>query len=71
MVKYSLVYGIAYVSPFWTDCFFAYLDYSPSTAGLTYSEMVSQPALAEYANLRNGIYTLTAEHYKLLIVQNQ
>jgi len=70
MVKYSRVSNVAYFSPFWTDCFFAYLDYSPSTAGLTYSEMASQHAFAEYANLRSGIYTSTAEYYKSLIIPN-
>jgi hypothetical protein len=69
MVKFSRVYDVAYISPFWTDCFFAYLDYTPSTMGLTYPEMSSQHALAEYTNLRSGTYTSTANYYKSLITK--
>jgi hypothetical protein len=67
MVNISRVYGVAYLSPFWTDCFFGYVDYSADTANYSYPDMAAEHALIEYYNLRIGVYTSTAEFYKSLI----
>jgi len=71
MVKFSRLYGVAYLSPFWTGFFFAYLDWSPQISGLSYSDTAAALAPTESSNARSGKFTSTAERYKTLITQNR
>ncbi len=71
MVKFSRLYGVAYLSPFWTGFFFAYLDYSPQIAGLSYHATAAAVAPAQSNTIRHGTFTSTAEKYKTLIAQNR
>jgi hypothetical protein len=71
MVKFSRLYGVVYLSPFWTNFFFAYLEFSPQVAGLSYSETALAVAPAQSNNIRSAIFTSTGEKYKILITQNR
>jgi hypothetical protein len=64
MVKFSRLYGVAYLSPFWTGFFFAYLDYTPGLGGLSYAATAAAAAPAQSLNARNGSFTSTALKYR-------
>jgi hypothetical protein len=71
MVKFSRTYGVAYMSPFWSSYFFAYVDFSPQVSGLSYAETAALEARAESQSIRNGSFTSTGLVYKTLIDKNR
>jgi len=70
MAKYSRLYGVAYLSPFWCSYFFSYLDYSAQTATLNYPDTAVAEARVESQALRDGSFTSTGQLYRTLIAQN-
>ena len=67
VVRYAEIYPVAYVSPFWEEYFFAYLNYSSSDPGLSYdqaSTMVNQRAAQDMVNMT---VTPTGYYYGQLI----
>jgi hypothetical protein len=55
--------GIEYVSMFWSTYLFAYVPYNPTTAALSYSDLVGQVNAAAMQNLVSGRYTTTGRYY--------
>jgi hypothetical protein len=70
MVKFARTQGVEYVSPFWTGCFFAYVDYDMSNASLPYKELRAIQNRSSVSNLLNGKFTSTGEFYRTLIQNN-
>jgi len=70
MVKFARTQGVEYVSPFWTGCFFAYVDYDKSNSNLPYKELSAIQNQSAASNLLKGKFTSTGEFYKTLIQIN-
>lgn len=62
--------GIEYISPFWTQFFFGYVDYNSDTANLSYQELAAMANRAAANNILSGRFTSTGEFYKQLISAN-
>jgi hypothetical protein len=71
MVKFARTNNVEYLSPFWTNLFFAYLLYDKDTAKLPYKEMRSMQTRSALPNIINGRFTSTGEYYRKLIQDNQ
>lgn len=71
MVKSARLKNIEYISPFWTNYFFAYADYSASTAKLSYTELTALVNSEASKNIVEGKYTTTGEYYRKLISENK
>ena len=56
--------GMELVSFFWTRYFFAYLDYSAETSGLSVAEMNRRINQAANANIMDGILSPLGQHYQ-------
>ena len=69
MAAFSRDYNVAYLSPFWSNLFFAYLDYGPSTTGLQYSQIQSLVDHAAATNMTAGLVSPTGAFYARLIDQ--
>jgi len=67
MVRTCREYGIEYISPFWANYFFAYLDYTRDNHDGSYTELASAANQAAAKNILVGEYTATADHYMQLI----
>jgi hypothetical protein len=67
MAKLAAVQGIEYVSPFWSNCFFAALDYSPRDENLPFDTHRRKFNQAVFRNLRAGVFTRTGRFYAELI----
>ena len=70
MVESALLYGIEYVSPFWTQLFFGYVDYSYETANLPYNELAPIANRIAGANIISGRLSATGEFYRMLIASH-
>ena len=66
MVKSAQIANIDYVSPFWTEFFFGYVDYSSTTASLPFSELSSLANQAASKNILADQFTSTGKFYGLL-----
>jgi hypothetical protein len=61
--------GYAIVAPFWSNYFFAYLDYSdPSLSGLGPTEILDRAFSAFSQSIQEGQTTDVGNHYNALIV---
>jgi hypothetical protein len=67
MVRASREHGIEYVSPFWANYFFAYLDYTRDNHDDPYTKLASAVNQAAARSILAGEYTATADRYKQLI----
>lgn len=67
MAKSAQIANIEYISPFWTTFFFAYVEYTPEIADLSYQEASSLVNQIAAANILSGTYTSTGLHYGQLI----
>ena len=60
--------GYAVIAPFWSNYFFAYLDYNdPSLSGLTSSEIMDRAFSAASQSIQDGRITRLGDHYQGLI----
>lgn len=70
IAKFSNDYNVAYVSPYWSDYLFAYLNYSPSySSGSTAAEYLQLATLENNAasqNIASGIISPIGCYYKEL-----
>lgn len=66
IVKSAQIANIDYVSPFWTEFFFGYVDYSSTTASLPFSELSSLANQAASKNILEDQFTSTGKFYGLL-----
>jgi hypothetical protein len=71
MVKFARTNNVEYLSPFWTNMFFAYLVYDRDTAKMPYRELSGMQNRAAVSNILNGSFTSTGEFYKDLIHDNR
>lgn len=69
IAKLASVKQIEYVSPFWSTCFFTYINYDSTTSTLSYPRLSAQANLAAYQNLLSGTLSPTGTYYKQLIAQ--
>ena len=67
MSKYSQVYNVAYISPFEATNFFAYLDYTSTSANISYYEARQVAGRAAAVNIANGIVSPLGCYYSELI----
>jgi hypothetical protein len=67
MAKLAAAYRIEYVSPFWSNLFFASLPYDPADENLSYRELQQKFNRAASGNIRAGILTETGKFYVRLI----
>jgi hypothetical protein len=67
MSKYSQVYNVAYLSPFEGTYFFAYLNYTPTSANVPYYEARQVAGQAAGHNIANGIMSPLGCYYQGLI----
>ncbi len=70
IVKFSQVYSVDYVSPFWSWFFFGYINYSGQNANLSYSDTVNLSNIAALQNLQNDLMSPTGYYYSQLIREN-
>lgn len=71
MVKFSRYYGVIYLSPFWSNFFYGYLDFTPDMMGWSFPQTAAALAPVQSRNALDGKFTTTAEKYKALIAQNR
>jgi hypothetical protein len=67
MSKYSQVYNVAYLSPFEGTYFFAYLNYTSTSANVPYYEARQVAGQAAGRNIANGIISPLGCYYQGLI----
>jgi hypothetical protein len=67
MAKVASQNNIEYVSPFWSQCFFSYLDYDPSDEQLSFAEANRKFIRAVSENMRSGQFSGTGRFYSNLI----
>jgi hypothetical protein len=63
MVKTAEIANIKYISPFWTQFFFGYVDYNSSTASLSYKKMSSLADQSAGKNILADQFTSTGQFY--------
>jgi hypothetical protein len=67
MSRYSQVYNVVYVSPFETTNFFAYVDYTASSANVPYYDARQVAGRVAADNIANGIVSPLGCYYQSLI----
>lgn len=67
MAKFAAQEGVEYLSPFWTNYFFAYLDYNQSNANSSYDHLTSQVNTVAAQNIISGTFSPMGIFYKNLI----
>ena len=67
MSKYSQVYNVAFLSPFEGNFFFAYLNYTSSSANVPFYEARQAAGLAASRNIANGVVSPSGCYYQQLI----
>ncbi len=61
--------GYAVIAPFWSNYFFAYLDYNDSSlSGLTPTEVLGRTYSAAYQAIQDGQTSDLGDHYHALIM---
>ncbi len=71
MVKLAQIEHIEYLSPFWTNYFFSYLEYNKSNAGLSNMELHSLNEKDEVRNVLLGRFSSTGDFYRRVIHDNK
>lgn len=67
MATYSQVYNVAFISPFESTYFFAYLNYTSSSASVPYYEARQVSSRAAAYNLANGLISPLGCYYQSMI----
>ena len=67
MVKLSRHLELEFMSPFWMQYLYAYLEYDTSTQGMGYAEVQSAMGREAWSNIDYGILSPTGETYRELI----
>jgi hypothetical protein len=62
---------VAFVSPFWSTYFFAYIPYADAASSLPYSDIVQQVNAAASQNILRGVFSATGKSYGGLIANAQ
>jgi len=70
MVRTARQDNVEYISPFWNNYMFAYLDYAPGTGRMAYSEVSALANKAAYANIVDDRFSSTGDYYRELIREN-
>jgi hypothetical protein len=63
MVTAAKVEGIDYISPFWSTQFFGYVDYTSSTAALSYQDLATALSRVASQNILNNQFSSTGTFY--------
>jgi hypothetical protein len=71
MVRFARTNNVEFISPFWSNLFFAYLIYDDDTAKMPYRELSGLQNRAAVPNILNGTFTSTGEHYRERIRDSQ
>ena len=71
MVKFSRLYRVEYLSPFWTNFFYGNLDYTSDLANLPYSRIAEEANRIAAQNLLLGKPSATGEFYRKLVQENR
>jgi hypothetical protein len=67
-VRFARSVDSQYISPYWTNMFFSYIDWTPETAGMSYRELNTQISARLTAQAwLNGRSTCVGRSYKALI----
>jgi hypothetical protein len=65
LTRFAQRAGVAYASPFWANYYFAYLDYTPAIADLSYQVLATQLAPAAVADaIVRDAFTQTGLRYR-------
>jgi hypothetical protein len=67
MVKLSHYLKLEYLSPFWMQYLYAYVDYDPSTANLSYGEISKLASQSAWRNIQSNTLSPSGETYRDLI----
>jgi hypothetical protein len=67
MVKLSRYLELEFMSPFWMQYLYAYLEYDTSTQGMGYAEVQSAMGREAWRNIDYGVLSPTGETYRDLI----
>ncbi len=70
LVRFAQTYVVDYISPFWSQYFFAYLNYSPSNANLSFSQLATMVNQQAAQNIVGNVVTPTGFNYGKLIKQS-
>lgn len=70
MAQFARAYRVEYVSPFWSNFFFATLEYDPAYEELSYTEVVALANQVATINVVNGKLSPLGEHYQRVIAEN-
>ena len=70
IVNLARTKNIEYVSPFWSNIFFAYVDYNSSTANLSYADTVALLNQSVSTSLLNDQFSPAGDAYRQLIQAN-
>ena len=64
IAKSARVAQIDYISPFWTQYFFGYVDYTSSNADLSFKDLAAMVNQVAYSNILAGQFSSTGEFYR-------
>jgi len=67
MVKSSHYLELQFLSPFWLQYLYAYLDYDESTRNMGYEEIQKMSGAAAWPNIQAGSLSSTGKYYQSLI----
>jgi hypothetical protein len=67
IAKSARVAQIDYISPFWTQYFFGYVDYTSSNANLPFKELAAMVNQVAYSNILADQFSSTGEFYRQII----
>jgi len=67
MVKLSHYLRLQFLSPFWMQYLYAYLDYGPTTSGLGYGEISKLVNQKTWTNIQANALSPTGDFYRDLI----
>ncbi len=70
VVRFSEIYPVSYLSPYWSTYFFGCLNYDPSIDALPYNQVVSMENHAASQGMLNNMLTPTGAFYSQLIQSN-
>lgn len=66
IVKSARLAHIEYISPFWTQYFFGYVDYSPDIANLSFTQLISMANGIAAGNIQSDHFSSTGLFYRQL-----
>ena len=70
MAQFARAYRVEYVSPFWSNFFFATLEYDAAYEGLSYTEVVALANQVTSINVVDGKLSPLGKHYQQVIAEN-